>query len=347
MKELCKILGVDQNISTAYHPRTDGQSERTNQWVEQYLRFIINDNHDNWAYLLPLAEFVHNNWINESTRMTPFALLMGYNPRASWIDKPSLVPQVVLCVDQFKKAREQVQTAMTNAQKLWVKHCDTPQYNIGDQVWLEGKNLQTQYPTRKFRVRRYGPLKVIQVMSPVNYRLELPTQWSIHDGFHTDLLMPYTETEIHGPNYSRPAPKLTDGQEEYEIERIINSWHVGRGRKLQYLVKWKGYPDSDNKWVGKDDISADEAIWEFKLRNPAKEIHIKRALIAESSLLPPSTPIIGHCISDLFYDHMNTVPPHHCGNVPCNCTAHIETMGYPGGDEHLAPTLPSEEVIIT
>src|SRR6202012_1090738 len=50
MKELCKILGIDQNISTAYHPRTDGQSERMNQWVEQYLRFIVNDNHDNWAY---------------------------------------------------------------------------------------------------------------------------------------------------------------------------------------------------------------------------------------------------------------------------------------------------------
>src|ERR1700744_212325 len=223
MKELCKILGVEQNIANAYHPRTDGQSERTNQWVEQYLRFVINDNHDNWAYYLPLAEFIHNNWVNESTRTTPFSLLMGYNPRASWIDKPSLVPQVVLRIDQFKKAREQAQTAMTNAQKLWVKHHDTPRYNIGDQVWLEGKNLQMQYLTSKFGAWRYGPFSVKKVMSPVNYQLELPIQWSIHPMFHTDLLTPYQETKIHRENYSCPAPDMIDDQEEYEVEQIINS----------------------------------------------------------------------------------------------------------------------------
>ena len=61
--ELCKILGIKQNISTAYHPRTDGQSERTNQWLEQYLRFWVNERQDNWAAYLPLAEFTHNNWI--------------------------------------------------------------------------------------------------------------------------------------------------------------------------------------------------------------------------------------------------------------------------------------------
>src|ERR1700744_564320 len=111
---------------------------------------------------------------------------------------------------------------MTKAQRLWVKHHDTPRYKIGDQVWLKGKNLQMQYPTRKFRACRYGPLKVIQVMSPINYCLELPTKWSIHPVFHTDLLTLYTEMEIHRPNYSRPVPMLTDGQEEYKIECVIN-----------------------------------------------------------------------------------------------------------------------------
>src|ERR1700744_1915283 len=97
------------------------------------------------------------------------------------------------------------QEALTRAQNLWIKHCDTPRYKEGDQVWLDGKNLQTQYPTRKFRACRYGPLQVKQVMSPINYHLELPTQWSIHDVFHKDLLTPYTETEIHRPNYTQLA----------------------------------------------------------------------------------------------------------------------------------------------
>src|SRR6202012_2154150 len=152
--------------------------------------------------------------MNESTHQTPFFLLMGYNPRANWIDKPSLIPQVVLRIDQFKQARKMAQDALTKAQNLWIKHHNTPKYKEGDQVWLDGKNLQTQYPTRKFGACRYGPFLVKQVMTPVNYRLKLPTQCSIHDVFHTDLLMPFTETEIHGPNYTRPAPDLVDGQEE-------------------------------------------------------------------------------------------------------------------------------------
>ena len=138
---------------------------------------------------------------------------------------------------------------MTQAQKLWVKHCDTPRYKIGDQVWLEGCNLQTHYLTKKFGAWRYRPFKVIEVMSSVNYHLELPMQWTIHPVFHTDLLMPYQETKIHG--YSWPVPKLINEKEEYEVEWIINSQQHGKGCKLQYLVKWKGYPDSDNQWVGK------------------------------------------------------------------------------------------------
>ena len=62
MKELCRLLGITQNISTAYHPRTDGQSERTNQWIEQYFRFWVNHQQNNWHYYLPLAEFAHNSW---------------------------------------------------------------------------------------------------------------------------------------------------------------------------------------------------------------------------------------------------------------------------------------------
>ena len=91
-------------------------------------------------------------------------------------------------------------------------------------------------------------------MSPVNYCLELSTQLSIHLVF-IDLLTPYTKIEMHSVNYQEPALGIIDGKEEYKIECIINSQHHGRSRRLQYLVKWKGYPDSDNKWVSKDDIS--------------------------------------------------------------------------------------------
>ena len=78
-------------------------------------------------------------------------------------------------------------------------------------------------------------------MSPVNYRLQLPTQWSIHDVFHTDLLIPYREMPTHGANYQCPPPDLIDGVEEFKVEKVLDLRRHRRGCKLQYLIKWKGY----------------------------------------------------------------------------------------------------------
>jgi hypothetical protein len=96
--------------------------------------------------------------------------------------------------------------------------------------------------------------------------------------FHVDLLTPYVETDFHSPNYTRPPPDLINGEEEYEVEKILKSRHYGRGRKVQYLVKWKGYTDSDNEWVNWDDMHADEALAEFKQRQPQAITHIRRAI---------------------------------------------------------------------
>ena len=275
-RELCRVLGIEQNISTAYHPRTDGQSERSNQWLEQYLRFWVNERQDDWAQRLPIAEFVHNNWPSETTRDSPFHILMGYHPRADWTDTRSPIPQVMTRLEQYKEARGKAQELMRKAQLSWVKNRDTPRYQVGDQVWLEGRHLRTNQPTAKLAPRRHGPFPVVQVMSPVNYWLQLPPQWSIHDVFHTDLLTPYRETLTHGANYQRPPPDLVDGVEEFEVEKVLDSRRHGRGRKLQYLIKWKGYPDSDNQWVNWDDAKESlDAIRDFKRSNPDREIHIK------------------------------------------------------------------------
>jgi hypothetical protein len=171
---------------------------------------------------------------------------------------------------------------MIKAQQSWVKHRDTPKYKEGDQVWLEGKNLRINQPTAKLAPRRHGPFKIIQVMSAVNYRLELPTQWSIHPVFHIDLLTPYRETTMHGPNFTRPTPELIDGEEEYSVEKILDSRQFSRRRRLQYLVKWEGYPDSDNMWVDKDDVFAEDKVREFKASNPGAETHIRTSIVAKS-----------------------------------------------------------------
>jgi hypothetical protein len=133
-------------------------------------------------------------------------------------------------------------------------------------------------------------------MSTVNYRIELPTQWSIHPVFHTDLLTPYKETIMHGPNFTWPTPELIDGEEEYSVEKILDSWQFGRRWRLQYLVKWEGYPDADNMWVDKDDVFADDKVWEFKNSNPESETHIRSTPFAKSpySSAPTRTQLLYH-----------------------------------------------------
>jgi len=121
-------------------------------------------------------------------------------------------------------------------------------------------------------------------MSAINYRLELSTQWSIHPVFHTDLLTPYHKTPTHGPNYERLPPDLVDGSEEYEVEKILDLRHFGRRRKLQYLVKWKGYPNLDNQWVNKEDIFAEDAIREFEESNSATIAHKRRRRKARNNI---------------------------------------------------------------
>ena len=102
------------------------------------------------------------------------------------------------------------------------------------------------------------------MLSPVTYKLSLPSTWNIHPVFHTDLLTPYQETSFHGENYQHPSVKLVQGVKEYEVEAVLDRHHYGRKKKRQYLVKWKGYPDSDNEWVDHRDINAPEVIQEYE-----------------------------------------------------------------------------------
>jgi hypothetical protein len=125
-RALCKALGITQNISTAFHPCTDRQSERTNQGLEQYLQFYINGNQNNWVQLLSLAKFAHNSWDNESTHQSPFDLLMGYGPRAEWTTVRSPIPQVTFRLDQIQEARGKAQDAMIKAQQGWERRKRTP-----------------------------------------------------------------------------------------------------------------------------------------------------------------------------------------------------------------------------
>jgi len=115
--------------------------------------------------------------------------------------------------------------------------------------------------------KREGPFKIVKVLGPLMYKLELPESWRIHDTFHTTLLKPYVETETHGPNYTRPPPEIEGDEERYEVETILK--HRRRGRGYQYYVKWKGYPITEATWQPSTDFEegGEEILEEYKNRH--------------------------------------------------------------------------------
>ena len=129
-----------------------------------------------------------------------------------------------------------------------------PRWTKGQKVWLNAKNLMLPYGSIKLAPRQHGPFEIEEVRSPVVYQLKLPPQWTIHPVFHASLLTPYVETNEHGTNYTRPPPDMIGGEEQYKVKVIRAHWQ--RNRKLQYLIKWKGYPESDNTWEPVENVQA-------------------------------------------------------------------------------------------
>jgi Chromo (CHRromatin Organisation MOdifier) domain len=121
-------------------------------------------------------------------------------------------------------------------------------YDIGSKVWLEGTNITTLWPMKKFDDKRYGPFEVLAKVGPSSYRLKIPTTWHVHPVFNEILLTLFQSPSFPSQQRIHPhPPALIVGQEkEYEIEEIHNS-RRRRGR-LEFLIHWKGYPDEDNTW---------------------------------------------------------------------------------------------------
>src|SRR6266446_7730936 len=138
------------------------------------------------------------------------------------------------------------------------------QFHLQEQVWLDASHLKLPHQKAKLTPKCLGPFTITQEISPVAYRLELPTNWRIHNIFHTSLLMPYHETHAHSPNFTRPPPDLIDREDEYEVKRIVAHQQFGRSKKLQYLIKWKGYPESDNTWEPADQVHTPKLIKHYQ-----------------------------------------------------------------------------------
>lgn len=279
MTEFYRMIGVEANPSTAWHPQTDGHTERENAEIEKYLRMWVNERQDDWAEWIAIAEFAINNRIASATGHSPFYLNHGRHPRMGVNPRRSVNPAAEEFAKAMSNAWEEAQSSLKAAASIMKQQADTKrkdarEYQEGDQVWLEATNINVALPpgaTKKLTDKRIGPFKVIKKIGASAYRIQLPELWSaVHPVFNESLLSPYYPPEAaHQRQAPKPAPELINGKEEYEVEEILNSRKRGKG--IQYLIKWKGYGREANLWISSKEASnAPEKIKDFHQRHPDK-----------------------------------------------------------------------------
>jgi hypothetical protein len=262
-------LGIKSKLTTAFHPQSDGTTERFNQEIEAYLGIYCSSNPTDWHKKIGTAEFTHNDRRHSDRTRTSFKLMNGIAPIAvPTAFEHTKFPIVEERIKQLQKDREEALAAHELARRRMAeRRKDKFQpFTVGQKVWLDTRNLKTRYH-KKMAPKREGPFEIEEKLGPLTYRLKLPATWRIHNVFHAVLLMPYTETEIHGPNFTRPPPDIDNDEERWEIETILN--HRKRGRGYQYYVKWKGYDITEATWEPATcfENGGEEILQEYRLRH--------------------------------------------------------------------------------
>ena len=258
-QEVFSELGTTLAMSSAYHPQTDGNTERVNRVMEDMLRHFVKSDQTNWDILLPMAEFAINNSHHESVGATPFVLNYGRTPNTPLGNVLSSLrlgrrdaPGVKQYVKQLQHAQYSAKKCLEAAQQRQKAYADIKrrhvEYKLGDKVLLSTKNITLKMlGTAKLLPRFVGPFKIIGKINDVAYRLELPPSMPIHNVFHVSLLKEYHDDGRVRPP---PPPELIGQELEYEVQEILSHRYRKAGKKkyLQYLVNWKGYGPEHNTW---------------------------------------------------------------------------------------------------
>jgi transposase InsO family protein len=274
MRELYRLLDIRMALSTAYHPQTDGQTERVNQELEQYIRLFVNERQDDWDELIPMAEFQYNNHVHSATQTIPFMVDHGRLPRMGFEPREaSKVEAVNDFVTRMKGALEEARAALTKAKDDMAQYYNrrrtpAPRYNIGDRVFLDASDLRISRPSQKLAHRFLGPYEIVKVVGPHAYKLKLPrTLNRVHPVFNVVKLKAAPEDPIVGRRAQPPPePEMVDGQEEYEVEAVKDSRL--RYGKLEFLIAWKGYGREAWTWEREEDVHAPELVSAFYQVNP-------------------------------------------------------------------------------
>ena len=258
-------LGTKLAMSTAFHPQTDGQTERANRTLEESLRAYVDYSQRDWDTHLLAAEIAFNNSVHASTGFTPFYLNSGQHFRlpmdaAVQAAQQAANPTSAQRIEQLARDLQRAKDNLLLAQQRQAKYADRSRraatFQVGEQVLLSTEHLAlaSAGQTPKLLAKYIGPFRVVRVVSDVSYELALPPSLRIHPTFHISKLRRYQDGSAafpHRPSLQRPPPDvMPDGEEEWEVERVVDvrTRRFGRSSRKEYLVLWKGYPDHEKSW---------------------------------------------------------------------------------------------------
>ena len=290
-------LGINITLSTSFHPETDGQTENANAYLLSYLRQYVEYAQEDWEDWLYSAEFAANNAVNASTGVSPFFANKGQHPRMSFSPpKPLFAPSRTLQMadaegnnfaDKMRELELLLRTNLTSALATQEYHANqhrqpAPAYRVGDEVFLDGRNVASDRPVRKLDHKYYGPYLIAEVVGSHNYKLKLPfEQGLLHPVFHTNLLKPAPDDPLPGQTNPPPPPVSidADGSLLWAIDAILDS---KRDPDFQYLIQWRGYDAADQSWEPLANVvNAHSSVATFKERFP-KKLHPTKAEVTRA-----------------------------------------------------------------
>ncbi|KAF8753434.1 Chromo (CHRromatin Organization MOdifier) domain [Rhizoctonia solani] len=194
-----------------------------------------------------MAEFAYNNAVHSSTGKTPFKALYGWEPTLTPSNVPTDVPEADNLAQTMEAQWKEVESALRQSKQRMIAGEDgSPvEFEIGEEAWLDSKNVNLKTLSPKLTKQRLGPFKVIEKISNRAYRLELPPTMRIHNVFYVGLLSKVKRDKKRAFEI-RPPPFTIDGEEEYEVEGITDAEE--RNGEWFFRVKWKGYGSEENMW---------------------------------------------------------------------------------------------------
>lgn len=153
---------------------------------------------------------------------------------------------------------------------------DTPNWKVGDHVWLNGRNISTTRPSPKLDYRWLGPFPIKQKISNSAYKLTLPLSMkNVHPVFHVSILRKHNQDLIQQRRHAQPPAIIIDNEEEWEVEQILDCRR--RYNKKEYLVAWKGFGKEQNSWELELNLKhCKELVKDFNSRFPEASDRYKR-----------------------------------------------------------------------